>query len=62
MLNWAVRFVCLPELSIGRAGRPEVKEQALGGADEGLGPLDAASAVATGCPLGVGVYMAWLEC
>lgn len=39
-----------------------MKEQALGGADEGLSLVDAASTVATGCPLGVGVYMVWLEC
>lgn len=59
-LNWAVRFVHLPELSTGQAGKPYVREQALGGSDEGLSPLDIASAVATGCPLGVGcIWCGW---
>lgn len=56
-LNWAVCFVYLPELSPGQAGKPYVREQALGGSDEGLSLLNIASAVATGCPLGVGYIL-----
>lgn len=61
-LNWAACFIHLPELSTGQAGKPYVREQALGGCDVGLSPLEITSAVATGCPLGMGVYMVWLEC
>lgn len=61
-LNWEVQFVHLPELSTGQTGRPHMRGQALAGSNEDLSPPDSTSAVATGCPLGVWVYMAWLEC
>lgn len=43
-------------------GRPLARKQAVGGSVVGLGMLDVGSAVATGCPPGVGVDMVWLEC
>lgn len=61
-LNWVLQFVHLPELSTRQTGRPLVKKQAVRGSVMGLGLLDVGSAVATGCPPGVGVDMVWLEC
>lgn len=39
-----------------------MRKQAFGGSVVGLGWLDVGSAVATGCPPGLGVDMVWLEC
>lgn len=39
-----------------------MRKQAFGGSVVGLGLLDVGSAVATGCPLGLGVDMVCLEC
>lgn len=62
-LNWVLQFVHLPELSTKQRGRTLVRKQAVGGSVVGLaGRLDVGSAVATGCPPGLGVDMVWLEC
>lgn len=61
-LNWVLQFVHLPELSTEQTSRPLTRKQAVGGSVVGLALLDVGSAVATGCPLGVGVDMVWLEC